>query len=104
MFEFAEAEGFHEWWEVDAEASTEAFLQAVPAADWIAGRTAPSFDGTFFGWLLFVGAAEIDPVAGGFEHGVEIFDTSCVIVEDGFAYDADEDLLAVLLVCVHGVV
>ena len=47
MFEFAKAECFHQWRDVDAEAAAQTLLQAVPAANGIARGAVPVFDRAF---------------------------------------------------------
>ncbi len=91
VLELGEAEGFKERREVHAEAPAETFLEAVPAPYGVLWGAAPGFYGAFGGGLLFVGAAEEHPVAVGLEHGVEVFDGSGLVVEDGLADGADED-------------
>jgi len=98
VFEFGESEGFQEWGNINAEAAAEALFQSVPGTDGIVRRAAPGFDRAFFSGLLFVGAAEFDPITGGLQHGVEVIKAASVVVKNGFADGADEDFDAVFLV------
>ena len=90
VLQFDEAERLQHRRHIVAEAAAEAFLEPVPAAHRVVGRTGPGFDRAVFGRLLLVGVAKVHPVAVLFQHRVEVLDGPQVIAELGTASDADE--------------
>src|SRR5262249_37617595 len=71
VLELAEAQRFHEWRNIDAEASPKALLEAVPTTDRIVRGPPPGLDGPLLGGFLLVRPAELDPISGRLEHGVQ---------------------------------
>ena len=103
MGDFGQAEGFHQGRDVHAETAAESFFETVPTAGRIGFGAAPGFDGSVFGGFLFVGTAEFHPVAMVGEHFVEIVEAVDVVVQNRFSDRADQNILSVFLVHVHGV-
>src|ERR1700749_1722906 len=95
MSYLCQPEFFHQWWDVHAEAATEAFFQAVPAAYRVGFRTSPGLNSSLFGWFLLVGATQFHPVAMVPKHGVQIVQATDVIMQYGFANSAYQYFLAV---------
>ena len=103
MLQLGQAERFHQRRHVDAEAPAQALLQAVPAADGIGRRARPGLDRAFLGWLLLVGAAELDPAAGCLQHGREVVEATRVVKQHGLADGAHDHGDAIAGIGMHRV-
>src|SRR5581483_1803620 len=90
--------------QVHPEPSAQALLEPVPTAHRVVGRPPPRLDRSLLRRLLLVRAAELDPVAAGGQHRVQIVDRPCVVEQRRLADDAHDHLAAVPLLEVHLVV
>ena len=103
MGDLGQAERLEERWQVDAEATAETLLQAVPATEGVRLGAAPGLDSPFGCRLLLVGAPERHPVALRQEPGVQVTDRPGVVQEPGAADLADDGRRIRRLVPVHRV-
>ena len=84
------AQSFQQWRHVHAETAAVALPEAVPAANRIVFRAAPRLNGALLGGLLFIGGAEVDPVALFDKPGVQVVDASELIPQLGRSDLAEE--------------
>src|SRR3569833_1758417 len=101
MRHFRQAELLHQRRNVHAKAATQTLFQTIPPPNGVAFRPAPGFTGALFGGLLLIGAAQVHPVAVLFQLVVQIVWASDIVMQNGFAYGANQHFFTVLLVHVH---
>jgi hypothetical protein len=90
VLNLSQSQSRHHRWNVHRETASQTLLQSVPPPYGVVRRSGPSFNGSFLGRLLFIGAPERHPVAMGFQHRVQVVETSEVIAEFGFADPHDK--------------